>query len=80
MSLDKQITKILLSNVEFGVKNKTVWVSKIVPQLKRLIKEVANGVINEKGILSPYYPSLERPQIGESWQSLRRQYETKPPL
>ena len=39
MTLDKQITDILLSNVEFGAKDKTVWVSKIVPQLKRLIKE-----------------------------------------
>ena len=39
----RTIEEILLLNVEFGAKNKKVWVSKIVPQIKQLIADEVIG-------------------------------------
>lgn len=39
----KTIEEIVLLNVEFGAKNKKVWVSKIVPQIKQLIADEVIG-------------------------------------
>lgn len=39
----KTIEEILIHNVEFGAKNKKVWVSKIVPQIKQLIADEVIG-------------------------------------
>ena len=43
MKNKKTIEEILHSNVDFGAKNKKVWVSKIVPQIKQLILDEVIG-------------------------------------
>ena len=43
----KTIEEILLLNVEFGAKNKKVWVSKIVPQIKQLIADEVIDLVTE---------------------------------